>query len=218
LKRLFLVIKTEINNFSRRSEEKANHTLWLERGSLRLVLISTFTALSVVSGYLLASIPNIEVFTMMIFLSGFILGKKDGLLIGLMSGFIFCFFNPYGASAIPLLTVQLIYYSLVGLLGAFTKSFLSGKRFFKPHEDLYVIQILIIFGFLGFFMTLCFDLSSSLVDSIWLFGTLDAFWIYYASGLPFTIIHIIGNTLIFIFVLPVLIQLIYKILDIPEDY
>ena len=201
-----------------KKDEIANQNLWLERGSLRLVLLSTFTALSVVSGYLLASLPNIEIFTMMIFLSGFILGKRDGLIIGAMSGFLFCFFNPYGASALPLLTVQLVYYSLVGLMGALIRYLLRNKSFFKPEDDLYVFPILLIFGAIGAIMTFCFDIISSIVDSIWIFGTLDAFWLYYTSGLMFTTLHLIGNTLIFIFLLPVLLQVIYKLLDIPSDY
>ncbi len=218
MKKNNMVLKSESNSTEIRKGEISNHKIWLERGSLRIVLLSTFTALSVVSGYLLASLPNIEIFTMMIFLSGFILGKRDGLIIGVMSGFIFCFFNPYGASALPLLTVQLIYYSLVGLMGALIRGFLKTKSFFKPDDDLYVFPILAIFGVIGAMMTFLFDIASSLVDSIWLFGSLDAFWLYYTSGLAFTTLHLIGNTLVFIFLLPILIQLIYKLLDIPENY
>ena len=154
----------------------------------------------------------------MIFLSGFILGKRDGLIIGMMSGFIFCFFNPYGATALPLLTVQIIYYSLVGLMGAVIRGFLKNKSFFKPEDDLYVLPIMLIFGSIGAIMTFGFDIVSSIVDSIWIFGTLDSFWVYYTSGLAFTTLHLIGNTLVFIFLLPILIQLIYKLLDIPENY
>ena len=211
-------LHTKVNNSKIRRDEIGNQNLWLERGSLRIVLLSTFTALSVVSGYLLASLPNIEIFTMMIFLSGFILGKRDGFIIGIMSGFIFCFFNPYGASALPLLTVQLLYYSLVGLIGASIRGVLRTKTFFKPDDDLYVFPILFIFGSIGALMTFSFDIISSFVDSIWIFGNINAFWLYYASGLAFTTIHLIANTLVFIFLLPVLIQLIYRLLDIPKDY
>ena len=69
--------------------EKSTGTIWLERKSFRIALISTFTALSVVLGYMLVYLPNIEVFTLMIFLSGFILGKRDGAIVGFMSSFIF---------------------------------------------------------------------------------------------------------------------------------
>ena len=83
---------------------------------------------------------------MMIFLSGFILGRREGLLVGAMSGFIFCFFNPLGASALPLLTVQLIYYSLVGFMGAIIRGFLNRKDYFKPNEDLFVFKVIFILG------------------------------------------------------------------------
>ena len=199
-----------------RSEETATQTVWLDRKSFRIAIISIFTALTVVLGYMLAFIPNIEVFTMMIFLSGFIFGKRDGTLIGAMSGFIFCFFNPLGATALPLLTYQILHYSLVGFLGALTAGFMHKRDFFKPREDLYVFPVLLILGILGALITFFYDIFSSLVDSIWLFGSLDAFLPYYLSGIAFTTVHLIGNTLVFIFILPGLIQIIYKMLDIPE--
>ncbi|MHA1803592.1 MAG: hypothetical protein ACTSU4_03535 [Promethearchaeota archaeon] len=43
-------------------------------------------------------------------------------------------------------------------------------------------------------------------------GTLNAFFIYYISEILFMTLHLIGNTLGFIFILPGLIQVIYKIL------
>ncbi|MBY8990523.1 MAG: hypothetical protein KGD58_07205, partial [Candidatus Lokiarchaeota archaeon] len=52
--------------------EKENSSVWLEKKSFRIALISTFTALGIVLGYLLAYIPNIELFTLTIFLSGYI--------------------------------------------------------------------------------------------------------------------------------------------------
>ena len=61
-------------------QEKANHSVWLERPSFRIVLISMFSALAIVLGYMLAYIPNIELFTLSIFLSGFILGKREGII------------------------------------------------------------------------------------------------------------------------------------------
>lgn len=103
--------------------EKENHSVWLERRSFRIVLVSTFTALGIVLGYLLAYIPNVELFTLTIFLSGFILGKRDGMIVGFLSSLIFCFFNPIGASPLPLLAFQLTHYTLTGLIGALTKDF-----------------------------------------------------------------------------------------------
>ncbi len=190
--------------------EIRNTSVWLERNSFRIALVSTFTALSIVLGYLLAYLPNIELFTLTIFLSGFILGKRDGMIVGISSSFIFCFFNPLGASPLPLLAFQLSYYTLIGLLGALAHQLLRKKTFFTPDEDLYKIPVMVIFGIIGGVITIFFQIFSTLVDAISFYGTIDRFLPILITGIPFTITHIIGNTLGFIFILPGLIQLIYK--------
>ena len=88
-----------VKNSEKIDTEKISKSVWLERRNFRIALIGTLAALAIVLGYLLVNFPNIEVFTMMIFLSGFILSKKEGALIGLLSGFIYhffmkCFWNP----------------------------------------------------------------------------------------------------------------------------
>jgi len=192
--------------------EKTNHSIWLERGSFRIALISTFTALAIVLGYLLAYIPNIELFTLTIFLSGFILGKRDGIIVGFLSSFIFCFFNPLGASPLPLFAFQLIHYSITGLIGAFTNDYLKKKNFFNPNEDIYIISVIVIFGVLGVLITTSFQFFSSLVYVLSFFGTINKFLPVFLTNIVFTAIHIIGNTLGFIFILPGLIQLINRML------
>ncbi|MFX0080289.1 MAG: hypothetical protein ACFE94_00900 [Candidatus Hodarchaeota archaeon] len=190
--------------------ENANSSVWLEKKSFRFALISTFTALGIVLGYLLAYIPNIELFTLTIFLSGFILGKRDGMIVGFLSSLIFCFFNPIGASPLPLLAFQLTHYTITGLLGALTNDFLSKRSFFTIDDDLYIIPVMVIFGLLGAIITISFQIFSSLVDVLSYFGTINEFLPYFLTGIPFTITHIIGNTLGFIFILPGLIQLVHK--------
>ncbi|MFX1259852.1 MAG: hypothetical protein ACFFAN_18535 [Promethearchaeota archaeon] len=201
-------------SLERREGEKFKETVWLERKSFRIALLSIFVALAVVVGYLLAFIPNVELFTVMIFLSGFIMGKKDGAIVGLMSSFIFVFFNPYGVSPLPLFAYQLIHYALVGVIGGFTCNFISKKEYFKPEEDLYVFPVILIFAIIGAVITIVYDIISTLIGALIFYGTFEAFLTAYIIGLPFTTVHLIGNTLGFIFILPVLIQLIYKMLDI----
>ena len=198
-------------------KEKSSNGHWLERRSFRISLMSTFTALAVVLGYMLAFLPNVEVFTLMLFLAGFIMGKRDGGIIGLMSSFIFCFFNPLGTSPLPLLMLQLTFYSSVGLLGGIMGSVLDSRNFFDPSEDLYVLPVMAILGTIVGILTFLYDVLSTVVLALSVFGTMDAFWPNYLIGLPFTIVHLIGNILLFVFVLPALIQLLYKILDVPSD-
>jgi len=198
------------NNDEKIETEKINSSTWLERKSFRITLIATFTALSIVLGYTLAYIPNIEVLTLMIFLSGFIMSKKEGAIIGLLSAFIFTFFNSVGTSIIilPLFIYQLIHYSTTGVLGGLTRDFLRNKEYFKPTEDLYVFRIILLFGFLGAIITIIFDILSTLF-----FYGLDSFVALYLSGIVFTIVHQVGNVLGFVFLLPGLIQVIMKLID-----
>lgn len=194
-------------------QERASKSNLLERKTFRVALISIFTALAVVVGYALVFIPNVELFTLMIFLAGFILGKRDGIVVGLMSSFIFVFFNPYGVSPLPLFSYQLAHYSLVGLCGGLTHGYLRKKEFFKPTEDLYVFPVILVFAAIGACITFTFDVITTLIIAVVFYGTIDSFWPVYLFGLPFTIVHLVGNTLGFIFILPLLIQITYKLLD-----
>ncbi len=199
------VIKTE--------QEKTNHSIWLEKPSFRIALISSFTALTIVIGYLLIHIPNVELFTLFIFLSGFILGKNEGYLVGSLSSLIFCFFNPFGPSPLPLFVFQIFHYSLTGIIGGLIKSFIQKKSSFKCGGDFYKPSFMVLFGLIGALITANYQIISSIIHVLSFLGTLNEFLPYFLSGLVFTIIHIIGNTLGFIFILPGLIQLTNKMLD-----
>ena len=201
------------NNAENIDTEKINNSVWLERKSFRISLIGTFTALAIVLGYTLAYIPNIEVFTLMIFLSGFIMSKKEGAIIGLLSASIFTFFNPLGPSPPPLFIYQLIHYSTTGVLGGLTKDFLRNKEYFKPTEDLYLFRIMLLFGFLGAIITFIFDILSTLFGGFTVSITIDYFIATYLLGIVFTTVHLIGNVLVFVFLLPGLIQVIMKLID-----
>jgi len=195
------------------NSERVNSSVWLERRSFRISLIATFTALAIVLGYAMAYIPNIEVFTLMIFLSGFIMGKKEGAIIGLLSASIFTFFNPFGSSPPPLFIYQLIHYSLTGISGGLAKDFMLNRKFFKPKEDLYVYQVMVIFGVIGGLLTFIFDILSTLLGGFTVSTSLDYFIASYLFGIVFTTVHLIGNILVFVFLLPGLIQIIMKLVD-----
>ena len=197
------------------NSERVNSSVWLERRSFRISLIATFTALAIVLGYAMAYIPNIEVFTLMIFLSGFIMGKKEGAIIGLLSASIFTFFNPFGSSPPLLFIYQLIHYSLTGLSGGLAKNFMLNRKFFKPKEDLYVYQVMVIFGVIGGILTFLFDILSTLFGGFTVSTSIDYFIASYLLGIVtmFTPVHLIGNILGFVFLLPGLIQVITKLVD-----
>jgi len=193
--------------------EKSNHLLLIRKRSYRIALLSTFSALAVVLGYMLAYLPNIELFTLMIFLSGFILGKREGLIVGLLSASIFTFFNPLGASPPPLFIYQLFHYSLTGLSGGLIKGFLSEKEYFHPREDLYIFRVMVVFGIAAAILTFTYDILSTAIGGLLVSTSVEYLITTYMTGIVFTIVHFIGNILGFVFLLPGLIQLITKLLD-----
>ena len=205
------MIPTE--NTKKSNIEQINHSVWLRKQSFRIALIASFSALTIVLGYILAYIPNIELFTLMIFLSGFIMGSKDGSLIGLLSAAIFTFLNPLGTSPLPLFAYQLFHYSLTGFIGGITREYLQKKDYFRPREDLYIIKIIILFGLIGAILTFTYDILSTLFGGYIVSFAIEYFFVTYLSGLVFTSIHLVGNILGFVFILPGLIQLIIRLLD-----
>jgi hypothetical protein len=208
-----LTFEVGVKDHSSLNHEILNHNIWIRKTTYRIAIISIFSALAVVLGYTLAYIPNIEVFTLIIFLSGFILGKKEGFIIGLLSSSIFTFFNPLGASPVPLFLYQTIHYSLTGLAGSITRNFLSSKNYYKPEEDLYVFPIILIFGITGAIITFIYDLISTIISGFLVSITFDYFIATYMTGIIFTSIHLIGNVLGFVFLLPGLIQVGQRILN-----
>ena len=122
--------EVELSNL-KGEEERENISSWLEKPSFKIAILSTFAALAVVFGYMLAFIPNIEIFTLTIFLSGFILGKKEGLFVGLLSSIIFTLLNPLNPSPPPLFLYQITHYSLTGLLGGFLRHYFNKRDYFK---------------------------------------------------------------------------------------
>ncbi|MFX1278370.1 MAG: ECF transporter S component [Promethearchaeota archaeon] len=203
-------VSVEIVDLERETE---NHSVWLERKSFRLTLISIFSALSIILGYILIELTNIELVTLMIFLSGFIMGRRDGMIVGFLSSSIFCFFNPYGYY-LPLYAFQLVHYTITGLLGALSKQFLRDRKALKEKEEFYTVSKMIFFGSLGFMITTSYQVFAALVDVLTNYGTIKAFIPYFFNpvAFPFTIIHLVGNTLGFIFILPGLIQLVQKMI------
>lgn len=182
-----------------------------ESESFNLAVVGVFSALIVLVGFLLAAIPNFELFSLMIFFSGFFFGKRNGLLISAISSTIFAFLNPMGASHIFLYLTQMTLYCFLSLIGSLASNFLEKKDYYKPEDDLYIFKILFLFGSVGFLWTLFANISFTLgmyVPSVGIGN--DTIILIILAGIPFTIMHVVSNTLLFVFVLPALIQISVK--------
>lgn len=155
----------------------------------KIAKIPIFVALGIGLGYVFAPVPNVELVIPTIFLSGVLLGRREGGVVGFFVFLIFGFFNPYGPSPPPLLLAQILGGIVVGVFGGIV-----------PKNKLS-------FFISGFFLTLLYDILTNLSGYI-LFPGGKTFLAYIIAGMSFSLIHIVSNTLIFgVVVYPVYLKL-----------
>ena len=157
------------------------------------VKAAIFAATAIGLGFMFMLVPNIEFISVTIFLSGITLGARFGLIIGFTSMMIYSILNPMGSGLIylPLLVGQTLGMSVIGLLGAF----------FRKVTKYFPEKLIIIFsGIAGFICSLWYDGITTIAYPISAGYGWNETLAYAVSGLLFTFLHIISNTLIFSFV------------------
>lgn len=148
--------------------------------------VGVFAALAFGINTPLLALPNIELFSFSLFLSGLYMGKAGGAATALVAGIIFVFFNPNGAQPILAIgLVQLFGFLLFGFFGGLVRFMVLKKDNIKL-----TIAVLLVAGLV---LTFWYDLSTNLAFA-YIFGP---FWPALVAGLSFSIIHIVSNTIIF---------------------
>jgi len=173
----------------------------------KIILAALLTALAVTVGYIFLYIPNVELITATIFITGFIMGPLFGIIIGVVAEFLFSMFNPYGVPLLPLLIAQLIAFGLIGFVGGIYRLTFTTKKSY--------IKRIIIPAICGFVLTLIYDILTSL--SFVVFATdvnLEKIISIFIAGLVFYITHTGINTLIFATIVPILLIRLYP--HLPE--
>lgn len=160
----------------------------------RIALTACFVGLAVV-GSLIEQIPNFEILTMTVFLSGLMLGPGTGAATGMLSALLFSTFSPYGQAPPPLLLAQIVAIGFSGLAGGL----------FRPH-DLAPLKARVLYGACGFCLTLLYDLLTTMSFTLAVDLDLQKFFAMFALGIWFTFLHVASNTLIFALILPILVQ------------
>ena len=153
----------------------------LTRFSTAAVLIAAAIAL----GYLLAGIPNVEGMSAVIFLSGCLLGTGGGALVGALSIALFSVLNPLGPPLPPVLLAQIAGMSLIGVSGHLWRRLIP----VTPRPE-------ILAAVLGALLTVIYGV---LVDYGFAtsMGRWKDPWPVIIAGIPFSIVHIISNAVIF---------------------
>ncbi len=87
--------------------EKTRHAL----------LATLLVSLTVAAGQALAGLPNVELITFLVFVSGYLLGSVAGATVGAVAITAHSLFNAFGAAAPPVLAAQIAGYAAIGAAG-----------------------------------------------------------------------------------------------------
>ncbi|MFX1294400.1 MAG: ECF transporter S component [Promethearchaeota archaeon] len=165
--------------------------------SIKIAIISIFAALAIGMSYALAPLINIEFMSFTLFLAGFLYGKYVGIFVGLISSTIYYGWNPFGIPPLPLYMVLVSCMVFIGLIGGLIKS--SDRENNKINVTK---STLCKFAFIGLFYTLSFEVITNIVFAYFYYN--GDIKLAFLTGLPFMIIHLILNTIIFaLLVIPV---------------
>ncbi len=148
-----------------------------------------FAAAATAVGYLkmaLVGIPNVELFTLTLFAAGTTLGLSKGISASLTACLLFFGMNPQGGLFPPLLISQMI--------GAMIFP-VAGVVWGRLHLNLWWRRA--IAGLFGFLVTLWYDLVTNLAYPFSAGFDLTQVCVTLVAGIPFAVIHIVSNTVIF---------------------
>lgn len=155
--------------------------------SIRISMMAVLSATALSLSYARFWAPNVEFTSLIIFLSGFTLGSRVGALVGLVTESIFSNLNPLGAAPIPILLAQVGCMMLIGAAGGLLARW-SQQSDTRLNSSLKMAAS-------GLYLTMVFDLLTNLGFAISFYGgdyTIALIW-----GLPFMVVHVVGNTIIF---------------------
>lgn len=154
---------------------------------LIVIQCSMLSALAVVLGQVLVVVPNIELISLTIFMSGALGGVGGGIVTALTTTLCFNYLNPLGPTILPVLLVQCFAWSLVAIGGAIF------QNLFKENYDRAHLAIA------GGLVTLQYQLWVNIAFFMvftdhW---TMKAVGVVLIAALPYSAIHIIWNIMIF---------------------
>ncbi|MCG8604859.1 ECF transporter S component [bacterium] len=167
-----------------------------------ITAIGIFAGLACAGGYLLMAVPNVEVFTATIFLSGVLLGPRNGAVVGIIAATIYAIFNPFGISPAPLFVAQVVSRALTGWVGGLVANVLNLRQVSWPNA--------LWLGLIGIVLTLFYDFLAELSFYIVSGFSIQQILVKILAGLHFVLLHGLGNTTIFSLVLPFVIKGLMK--------
>lgn len=154
----------------------------------KLALVIILSALATATNYILIGLPNVVLMDFIVFIGGFLLGPVSGALIGVLSWSAYGVLNPYGF--VPSIWVAtMLCESVYGIVGG-----ILGRSWKRDQYEAAWVSSSILFAFVGFLLTMTYDVLTNIVYSI----TFDVpISVVLIVGIPFTVVHGVSNAAIF---------------------
>lgn len=156
-----------------------------------LSLCAIFVSLAVALGFALVHMPNVELITLVIFSSGYLMGARRGFFIGLLSMGLFTTFNPMGVPVALVALAQVGGMAAIGLVGGMARGWLA--------QGLLWAKLTL----LGLACTVFYDLITNVAMAISA-GLISQLLSVLAAGVAFSVLHMVSNIFIFVTVGPFL--------------
>ncbi|MCK4740180.1 MAG: hypothetical protein KAT22_01435 [Candidatus Thorarchaeota archaeon] len=167
---------------------RARHSM---KPSRRVSITSIMTALALIGNYSLVAFANVELGSTILFTTAFVFGFPMGVTCVLLMSIIYASFNPWGPFIPHIWLTQVIGWLFMVAVGA-----IMGNKVTENSSGESQRQE---FAGVGAFVTVFYDLITTLGYS-WAFNV--PYSVALISLLPFMIIHVVSNTVIFAAVAP----------------
>lgn len=192
-------------------KKKENRIFEIFQDNKKISEVGIFLALFWGLGFAFLYVPNVEFITLITFLSGLLFGLKRGLIVAIIGEIVFSSLNPLGSSLAfpPLLLAQVVGFTIIAVAGNIFRGFMP----FFPNNKIFFS---ILYGATGLLLTFIYDSLTTLAFPIASGFGFKQIVATYIAGIPFNLIHIVANTLIFFIILPKILE--YVIQHLPEYF
>ena len=163
------------------------------RNSRWVSITAIMTAIALVGNYALVAVPNLELGSTVLFVTAYIFGAQMAVWSTLIMSLLFGIINPWGAFIPQIWISQVVGWFYIVTIGSIMgRRGTNGKRFEPKKWELAIT---------GAIVTFIFEQVTNLGYSA-TFGV--PFFLAVTAAIPFTLIHIISNAVIFSQVVPML--------------
>lgn len=163
------------------------------RPAERVAYGGLLAAVAAAAGFALAGVPNVELVTFVVCVSGVLYGPGVGVVVGVVGEALFSLGNPLGPAPPMLLVGQVAGMAAAGVLGGGV-----GRLSFPRDRVLSAVA----WGTVGVIATLIFHVATD--GTYALMARLT--WAYLLAGVPFYLVHLVSNAVLFAVAMPLVVE------------